>query len=142
MPVRITIPIEPVGQLRPRATRYGKSIRLYDPPRVATFKKSVADYVDMVMSCEGISKFENTALEVRISVFRQVQKNLSKKERDRRLSHVHRPTVKFDLDNYIKSILDALNGKLWDDDKNIVSIVANKYYAAEPYFEVEVNSLD
>ena len=34
--------IEPVEQARPRATRYGRSIRVYDPPKVSKYKKQLA----------------------------------------------------------------------------------------------------
>lgn len=33
--------IEPVEQARPRATRYGRSIRVYDPPKVSKYKKEL-----------------------------------------------------------------------------------------------------
>lgn len=35
-------------------------------------------------------------------------------------------TVKPDLDNVCKLVLDALNGVAWDDDAQVVSIFANK----------------
>ena len=31
-----------------------------------------------------------------------------------------------DLDNYIKTILDALNGVAWDDDSQVVKIIGIK----------------
>lgn len=34
--------IEPVEQARPRATRYGRSIRVYDPPKVSKYKKQLS----------------------------------------------------------------------------------------------------
>ena len=81
------------------------------------------------------------ALEVEISFYRPVQKSLSKKERARRLSGEHRPTVKPDLDNYIKSTLDALNGILWTDDARIVDLHAHKYYSDRPRIEITVREL-
>lgn len=141
MKIDIQVPIEPVGQLRPRATHHGAGIRMYDPPKVAEFKRDVAEYVADLMEKDEIPQFKNEALAVRISVYRKVQNSISSAERLRRLSDVHRPTVKYDLDNYIKSILDALNGVLWDDDKNIVSIHAEKYYTTSPFFKIEVDSI-
>ena len=86
----VTIPIEPLSQLRPRATSRGGHSRVYDPKKVRVFKKEVAEYVKQ----QGFPKFENKALNVKVKFYRQVQKNISKKERDLRLSDVHRPIVK------------------------------------------------
>ena len=64
-----------------------------------------------------------------------------KKERSLRLSGSHRPVVKPDTDNYIKSTLDGLNGLLWEDDNQIVDLIAHKYYSDNPRVEVEVNKV-
>lgn len=71
-----------------------------------------------------------------------VQASLSKKERARRLSGVHRPTVKPDLSNYIKALEDGLNGIIWVDDNRIVQIVAEKKYSDRPRIVIEVNKVD
>ena len=131
----IIIPIEPVSQLRPRTTTVGGHPRVYDPPKVKKFKDKVAEFVKR----QPIQKFENKQLSVQIKFYRPVQKNISKKERELRLSNVHRPTMKPDLDNYTKSILDALNGLVWDDDARIVHLEADKYYAEQPRIEIEVH---
>ena len=129
--------IEPIQQARPRATRYGRSIRVYDPPKVAKYKKQLAQLARL----QHKGKPFDGMLEVEISFYRQVQKSLSKKERSRRLSGEHRPTVKPDLDNYIKSTLDALNGILWTDDAHIVDLHAHKYYSDDPHIEITVTEL-
>lgn len=139
--MQMTIPIEPVGQLRPRATRYGRGIRFYDPKKVAKFKKDVGEYVIGEMNARNLKRFNGKPLKVILKIFRPIQQSISNRERSKRLSHVHRPQVKSDLDNYIKSILDALNGIIWDDDRNIVSIVADKYYAEDPRIEIEVEDI-
>ena len=129
--------IEPVEQARPRATRYGRSIRVYDPPKVSKYKKQLARLARSQYKDEPLDGM----IEVEISFYRQVQKSLSKKERARRLSGEHRPTVKPDLDNYIKSTLDALNGILWTDDARIVDLHAHKYYSDRPRIEITVREL-
>lgn len=129
--------IEPVEQARPRATRFGKGIRLYDPKKVNVFKRKLGILAKQQMLDRGLEPFDGP-LEVCMEFHRPVQTSLSRKERDKRLLGVHRPTVKPDLDNYIKSTSDALNGILWTDDNLIISLEAKKYYAEQPHLTVEI----
>lgn len=130
--------IEPVEQARPRATRMGKGIRLYDPKKVSIFKRQLGMLAKQQMLDRGLEPYDGP-LEVHMVFYRPVQASISKKERARRLSGVHRPTVKPDLDNYIKSTSDALNGIIWTDDNCIVGLSAEKYYAEWPHLVVEVD---
>ena len=136
--MKLVFEIEPVEQARPRATRMGRGIRLYDPKKVSVYKKQLA------MMCKFQYKQEPLTgpLKVELKFFRHVQSSLSKKERELRLSGTHRPVVKPDTDNYIKSTLDGLNGLLWEDDNQIVDLVAHKYYSDKPRVEIEVTKLD
>ena len=129
--------IEPVEQARPRAAYIGRRIIMYDPEKVKNFKKELSQLARLHYRDEPL----DGALEIEVSFYRPVQKSLSKKERARRLSGEHRPTVKPDLDNYIKSTLDALNGILWTDDKHIVDLHAHKYYSDSPRIEIAVREL-
>lgn len=136
--MRFEFDIEPVEQARPRATRFGKGIRLYDPKKVSIFKRQLGMLARQQMLDRGLDPFDGP-LEVRMEFYRPVQASISKKERSRRLSGVHRPTVKPDLDNYIKSTSDALNGILWADDNLIISLQADKFYSERPRLVVEIN---
>lgn len=135
--MRFEFDIEPVEQARPRATRMGKGIRLYDPKKVAVYKKQLGYLARQAMQERGLEPF-NGPLEVCMEFYRPVQAILSQKERSRRLSGVHRPTVKPDLSNYIKALEDALNGILWADDNLIISLEAKKFYAEKPHLIVEI----
>ena len=47
-----------------------------------------------------------------------------------------------DVDNFIKAVLDSLNGYLWEDDRQIKSIYASKQWAPkgeEGYFVIGVD---
>lgn len=129
--------IEPVEQARPRAAHIGRRIIMYDPEKVKNFKKGLHQLAKMSYKDDPL----DGQLEVDVWFYRLVQKSLSKKERARRLSGEHRPTVKPDLDNYIKSALDALNGVLWTDDARIVDLHAHKYYSDRPRIEITVREL-
>lgn len=135
--MRFEFDIEPVEQARPRATRMGKGIRLYDPKKVSIFKRQLGMLAKQQMLDRGLEPYDGP-LEVCMEFYRPVQASLSRKERDRRLSGVHRPTVKPDLSNYIKALEDALNGILWVDDNLIISLEAKKFYAEQPHLTVEI----
>lgn len=135
--MRFEFDIEPVEQARPRATRMGKGIRIYDPKKVTVFKRQLGRLARLEMQERGLKPFDGE-LAVRFEFYRPVQASLSRKERVRRLSGVHRPTVKPDLSNYIKALEDGLNGILWVDDNLIVSLQADKFYSERPHLAVEV----
>ena len=139
--MRFEFDIEPVEQARPRATRMGKGIRLYDPKKVAVYKKQLGYLARQAMQERGLEPYDGP-LEVHMQFYRPVQTSISKKERDRRLLGAHRPTVKPDLSNYIKALEDGLNGIIWVDDNRIVQIVAEKKYSDRPRIVIEVNKVD
>lgn len=139
--MRFEFDIEPVEQARPRAVRFGTGVRMYDPKKVAVYKKQLGYLARHEMQERGLKPFDGE-LAVRFEFYRQVQSSLSKTERARRLSGVHRPTVKPDLSNYIKALEDGLNGIIWIDDNRIVQIVAEKKYSDRPYIVIEVNKVD
>ncbi len=135
--MRFEFDIEPVEQARPRATRFGKGIRLYDPKKVAVFKRKLGMLAKQQMLDRGLEPFDGP-LEVCMEFYRPVQASVSKKERARRLSGAHRPIVKPDLSNYIKALEDGLNGIIWTDDNLIISLEAKKFYAERPHLTVEI----
>lgn len=130
--------IEPVEQARPRAVRRGKRIGMYDPPKVSKFKRELRQLAKNRFGDDPL----DGELSVEIKFYRSIQKSLSKKERAKRLSGENRPIVKPDLDNYVKSTLDALNGVLWVDDARIVELHAFKFYSVSPRIEVVVKELE
>lgn len=126
--------IEPQQQERPRATGRGRFIRVYDPPKTAKFKRELKQL--------ATEMYHDAPLEgeiyLKVVFYQKIQKSVSKKEHDRRASGIHRPIVKPDLSNYLKSFEDALNGILWKDDAMIVHEEIDKYYSDKPRIEVEI----
>ncbi|GBG95206.1 Holliday junction resolvase [Ligilactobacillus salitolerans] len=134
--MKLQFDISPVAQARPRATRMGQGIRLYDPKKTAEFKKGLR----LLAQAEHVEPLQD-ALRIEIWFYRAVQKSISKKEHARRITGIIRPIVKPDVDNYIKSTLDGLNGILWRDDAQIVDLVAHKCYAEHPRIEIELEEI-
>lgn len=142
--------IDPVEQARPRATiikvydnakrRFKNSVRMYDPKKVVEYKallKMLAIQERKIKKYQLIEK--DKPIHVSIVFYRPIQRSLSKVEKERRAKGTIYPTVKPDLDNYIKSTFDALNGVLWHDDNNIVSIHAMKMYSDKPRIEITIS---
>lgn len=57
---------------------------------------------------------------------------------------VKRPyhTVKPDVDNLVKAVLDNGNEILWKDDRQIVQIIASKHYAEEAKTVIKVGVVE
>jgi len=48
------------------------------------------------------------------------------------------PVKKADIDNYVKGTLDALKGKAWTDDKQVVELTARKVFG-EPFIHIFIS---
>ena len=48
--------------------------------------------------------------------------------------HTKRP----DVDNLQKSVMDALNGVLWEDDAIVFAVVAQKHYDTRDHIKITV----
>ena len=104
--IKITIPIEPVEQARPRVTRIGASLWVYDPPKVARYKRAIAKQARLLYTGEPL----DGPLKVHLKFYRHIQKSVSKKEHALRASGAHRPTVKPDVPDALRacSFFDTL----------------------------------
>lgn len=132
--MKLIFELEPVEQARPRAVRMRRGIRMYDLKKVAVYKRQLA--IMAVAMYDG--KPLEGQLSLKVTFYRNIQKSISKKERAKRLSGEHRPTVKPDASNYLKSFEDALNGIIWKDDALIVHEEVDKKYSDHPRIEMEV----
>ena len=73
--------------------------------------------------------------------YRPIPNAISKTERKRRLTGESLPVVKPDIDNYVKAILDALNGVAFKDDSQIIALNAKKLYSDKPRTEIEITEM-
>lgn len=106
-------------------------------------KKGQMSPVDI--SDKSYVKYGNDAdeeLRANIIAYYPIAKNTSKKKRQQMLAGLIRPTKKPDLDNVIKSILDALNKVAYHDDTQIVSLSMEKFYSGSPRVEVSISNLE
>ncbi|WP_241685238.1 RusA family crossover junction endodeoxyribonuclease [Companilactobacillus metriopterae] len=136
MELNLVINEIPVPASRPRVARWGTYI--------AEPYKSYKKYVEQL----GKEQFKNKhfeqgiALSVDIKFYRPIQKSISKVEYSRRLNNEHLPTVKPDIDNYTKAILDGLNGYAWHDDNQIIQVKSTKLYSDKPRTEITIREYE
>ena len=119
MTVKFIVPGRPVGKGRPRVTRYGT----YTPEKT---KK----YEELVRQCwreqSGQSFSGGIPLVARINAHFPIPKGTSKKKAAEMVGkpYLHKP----DADNVAKGILDALNGKAYPDDGQVMIGGSWKWY--------------
>lgn len=77
-------------------------------------------------------------LRVSLYVRSAVPASWSKKKQAEALQQRIHPTGKPDCDNVAKLVCDALNGIMWKDDSQVVSLTVQKAYAAAPETEIVV----
>lgn len=78
---------------------------------------------------------------VRVDAYMAVPKSATKAQRAAMLAGDMRPTKKPDLDNVLKAPLDAINGVIFLDDKQVVAVGATKHYADTDRLEVIVGEI-
>lgn len=107
--------------------------------------EKTVNYENWVKACY-LEKYRNNnlldaPLEVHIIAYYEIPKSVSKKKKQDMLDNKIYPTIKPDTDNIAKSILDSLNGIAYKDDKQIVSLKVDKYYAEIPSVSIEIKEV-
>ena len=109
MPAEFTIPGDPHGKGRPRATVVGGRARLYTPQKSADYEARVRE-----IGARHFSAPLDCPVKIRIVAYFAMPKSWSKRKRAEQAGRHH--TQKPDADNIMKSIKDGLNGVAWRDD--------------------------
>lgn len=134
MKLKLIIDGNPVPASRPAFSSKLKGGKAYIQPKYRIYKNNVeVEYWDKYHNKQIFER--GVPLVATIHFYRQIQESISKKEHDRRAKHEVRPTVKPDLDNYLKAILDGLK-RAWFDDGQITDFHIKKDYDERPRVEV------
>lgn len=108
--VSFTVPGPPKGKARAR------TVRTKDGRTFSYTPDGTVLYENLIKTCyyqTGVNPFgADEELRATIVAYYPITKSTSKKKRQQMLAGLIRPTKKPDLDNVIKSILDALNNLL------------------------------
>lgn len=129
-----TILGQPVAKGRPKVTRWAT----YTPEKTVNYENLVKwSYIE----AHSKSEVFESDLSIDITLFFQIPKSTSKKNKELMLQRKIRPSKKPDIDNCIKSITDALNTIAYKDDNQIIEVHAYKYYSDEPRAEVTLKEV-
>lgn len=133
MLVQITIPGAPKVKGRPRFARIGGFIRAYTPQET---HKAEAFIAKCFKEQAPKKTPEYDWLEVFCTFHIPLPEAYSHKKKQ---SMEGTPCIKRpDIDNYLKLVLDGLNGVAWADDNAIACIRAEKKYSAYPRTDVNI----
>ena len=113
--------INPVPAARPRVSRFST----YYPKKYTRFKKEMEALTSELDStpCENL-----VCVSLKFKI--KTPQSWSKKKRlERENTYCNNNS---DIDNYIKAILDSLNGVYFVDDRQVVEVFASKKYSNEP----------
>lgn len=138
---------DPQGKARPRFSRAGKSVRTYTPTATQKYEELVRYCAVSARQKEKVKPI-SADMSISIKAYFKVPTSYSKKRKHNCLAGVERPSKKPDSDNIAKIVLDGLNPKvkksktlhkmvclqqgLYQDDKQVVSLSVEKWYAEEP----------
>jgi Holliday junction resolvase RusA-like endonuclease len=108
--------------------------RWYDPGEKD--KKAIRKYVKSVLP-DDYDPIDAEAY-ILIKTFKPMIKAFSKVEKFLAEARILRPDKKPDVDNYAKTVMDAINGVVWTDDGRVVDLHIEKFYSVIPRVEVTI----
>jgi len=129
--MKVVLYVAPVPASRPRVTRWST----FFPKKYTQFKK------DMEMALTNTTFIPTTKLiYAQLDFFVGMPKSWSKKKKLAKNGKFCDNNA--DIDNYIKAILDSLEGVYYENDKQIVMVRARKYYSETPRIEYTQDELE
>ena len=131
----------PVPKARARLGRTWAGKRTaYTPKRTAEYEMLVARTAKDAMAGRPLMR---GPVELRMAAHLPIPKSWPDEDRARAVAGLIWPTSRADLDNYVKSIKDALNAVVWNDDSQVVVLRASKVYTScAPRVLVSVYPID
>lgn len=140
MELTFTIPGDPVPKARPRAFRDSRgNIRTYTPRETRAAEQKAKAEIDARLCRLGIrARPVLGGKPVAVDLVFHLPIPASWPARKRELADGALSSSKPDGDNLAKLILDAMNGVVFADDRQIAGLRVEKRYSKEPRTEIKV----
>ncbi|EPS1221652.1 RusA family crossover junction endodeoxyribonuclease [Burkholderia cenocepacia] len=133
-PIRITLPFAAIGKGRPRVYRGIATT----PPKTRAYERQVATLAKVAMRGHRLI---DGPVRILLEIDVEVPESWPKYRRADALAGLIWPTVKPDIDNAEKALLDAMNGIVYRDDSQIVVVQKSKHYAAAPQVRIVIDEM-
>lgn len=124
----------PIGKGRPKFARRGKFVSTYTPTKTRTYEDTIKVAARQAMTIEPLQ----TPVTVFVYISVPIPASYSKKRKQACLSGFEKPMKKPDIDNVSKCFLDAMNGIVYVDDVQVISLHMTKVYNTVGMVEVLV----
>jgi len=134
-----TIPGDPRGKGRPRASTIGGHARMFTDSKTASYENLVKLAASRALG--GRQPFDEP-LAMTVTVRMTPAASHSAKKRRAMIAGEILPTKLPDLDNVVKAVLDGCNRVAFRDDALVVRLIAEKAYAATPGVDVEIRPIN
>jgi Holliday junction resolvase RusA-like endonuclease len=132
--IQFTIPGEPVGKGRPRATTINGMARMYTPKKTASYEGRV---IDAFVRAGGVMLGGNIAMTIHATFSMPVSWSMKKRQAMDGKHCCKKP----DADNVLKVVADALNGIAYRDDAAIVYASIEKRWGQDGSVRVLVREI-
>lgn len=135
----ITIPVEPTGQMRPRAFVRGGHAGMHKDKKQASRENAIMAHIAQHMP---EVQFAGPLL-LGVRCYLAIPASKPRKWQEQARQGLVRPTVKPDMSNAIKNIEDCLTTMgVWQDDRLVVGFLPDtgKWYSDQPRWEIEVRT--
>ena len=132
MTLRFILPIIPTAQQRARHARTGRAYK-------SAAQEGNERTLEAVLLAHKPEKPLCGPVRLSFTAFMPIPASASKKRREAMQAGKIGHTVKPDVDNLSKQLLDAMTRlRFWEDDRQVVELVARKRYDESPRWVVDV----
>lgn len=139
--VKFTVPGEPRGKGRPRFSTHKKGdgrtfVTARTPDETIIYENLVR--MEYERQCGGVYFGKGEPVELTVTAYLPIPISTSKKRARLMDGGELRPVKKPDLDNMVKTAMDAVNRIAYSDDVQVVDMHVHKYYSERPRLEVTI----
>ncbi len=127
------VPGKPIPQSRPRFARRGNHVATYDAAPAKDYKSWVKTCALNAMAVEQV-----TLIPREIALAMNLTVNIERPKSKKNAVYV---TVKPDVDNLAKGILDSLESILYAADQQIITLTVSKHYSDCPGVIISVTEV-